>query len=301
MESRRWEGSAGKDERQQKETSTTVWWVFVLVESLSLSVSLHLSLSLSLLLTLTLSYLRKQRQQDRNRRWIVWYRAGLALLFSFFHSSSSISPFSLSLSFQLFLSHSSRSTVNATIMFAVRPTGDGRDLSIEFPGNSVWQGRLKRRVNGRERERERRRALSQQDNDRMQNRGVSTDSRGAVPFLATMPFLVPFAFRAAPFSPLTFPTLYADFGNLVNSLMPRRTDHRADKERRSEQVHYEVPAASIRSTRVPKQKRKPSEVYVIQTPRRLKECTREKLYFRENENSSGRSSKSGAKQKRPVS
>lgn len=152
----------------------------------------------------------------------------LFLSFFFIH----LSFLSLSLSFSLFLSHSSRSTVNATIMFAVRPTGDGRDLSIEFPGNSVWQGRLKRRVNGRERER--RRALSQQDNDRMQNRGVSTDSRGVVPFLATVPFLVPFAFRAAPFSPLTFPTLYADFGNLVNSLMPRRTDHRADKERRSE-------------------------------------------------------------------
>lgn len=42
VESRRWEGSAGKDERQQKETSTTVWWVFVPIESPSLPLSLFL-------------------------------------------------------------------------------------------------------------------------------------------------------------------------------------------------------------------------------------------------------------------
>ena len=34
-QSRRWEGSAVEDERQQKETSIPVWWVFVL-ELLSL-------------------------------------------------------------------------------------------------------------------------------------------------------------------------------------------------------------------------------------------------------------------------
>ena len=118
VESRRWEGSAGKDERQQKETSTTVWWVFVPIESPSLPLSLFLRF-----FPLSSSPHLSESSVSRTGTVAGLSGTGLDQLF-----------------FSLFLFLSLCSTVNVMIMSAPANGRWSRDLSIEFPSNSVHGG-----------------------------------------------------------------------------------------------------------------------------------------------------------------
>lgn len=115
VESRRWEGSAGKDERQQKETSTTVWWVFVPIEPPS-----FFYLSFSVFSPLSSSLHLSKSSVSRTGTVAGLSGTGLDQLLFFLLSSLSL-----------------RSTVNAMIMSAPANGRWSRDLSIEFPGNSV--------------------------------------------------------------------------------------------------------------------------------------------------------------------